>query len=324
MSATRGTGIDWRGEAGGRLAAQVLDRLKAGRPLTDLPVPRDGEGRADLRGFVFPPPRAVGRLGGRWGRGKLIEGTTELKKVTLRGLDLSGASGPSLRLHGCELVDCVLDRADLPDLRLWDTTVTDCSFAGAKLKDAAVGTWDRGRRNTWRRVSFTGADLRGAVAVGAVFEECDFGRARLDGLHFEQCALDDCTFAGRMREVVFDGRALPDRPAPQPLRRADFSGAEFRDVEFWDCRVADVTLPGTPGLGFVPEYRATARRALEVLADDPSREARMLVGELTEALRGPGDDSAVGLFNRQDYVDAGGEALAELAQRLLVPGVRLT
>ncbi|MFJ9003532.1 pentapeptide repeat-containing protein [Streptomyces canus] len=320
MSATRGTGIDWLGEAGVSLAAQVLDRLREGKPLADLPVPRDRDGRTDLSGFVFPPPRAVGRLSGLWGKGKLLDGTTELKKVTLRGLNLSGASGPSLRLHGCELVDCVLDRADLPDLRLWDTTATDCSFAGTKLKDAALGTWDRGRRNTWRRTSFAGADLRGAVAIGAAFEECDFRRARLDGLHFEQCALDDCVFGGRMREVVFDGRPLPDRPAPRPLSRVDFSGAEFKDVEFWGCRAEEVRLPD--GIHLVPGYRPAARRALEQLAGDQSREARMLAAELTEALRGPGDDVAAGLFNRQDYVAAGGEALAGLAERLLLQNGR--
>ncbi|WP_405521236.1 hypothetical protein [Streptomyces canus] len=68
----------------------------------------------------------------------------------------------------------------------------------------------------------------------------------------------------------------------------------------------------------MPGSRPAARRALEQLAGDRSREALMLAAELTEALCGPGDDSAAGLFNRQDYVAAGGEAPAEPAERLLL------
>jgi hypothetical protein len=39
-------------------------------------------------------------------------------------------------------------------------------FAKANLREAAVGTWDEGRRNAWRRVDFTGADFRVGVSWG--------------------------------------------------------------------------------------------------------------------------------------------------------------
>lgn len=48
----------------------------------------------------------------------------------------------------------------------------------------------------------------------------------------------------------------------------------------------------------------------------------MLAGELTEALRGPGDDFAAGLFDRQDYVAAGRETPAGSAERLLLQNGR--
>jgi uncharacterized protein YjbI with pentapeptide repeats len=136
-------------------------------------------------------------------------------------------------------------------------------------------------------------------------------------VHFEQCALRECRFTGRLREVIFDGRPVPDRPSPTPLRQVDFGGAEFEDVEFWGCHFEDVTLPGTPGLYVVPGYRAAARRALDLLTGDTSPEARMLTAEFTEALRGPGDESADGVFNRGDYERAGGPRLASLAERVL-------
>jgi Mn-containing catalase len=44
----------------------------------------------------------------------------------------------------------------------------------------------------------------------------------------------------------------------------------------------------------------------------------MLRAELNLALKLPGDDASVGVFNRADYVVSGGERLADLAETLLM------
>lgn len=86
--------------------------------------------------------------------------------------------------------------------------MTDCSFAGASLRDAAVGIWHNGRCNIGRRVSFAGTDFRVVAPLGAIFEDCDFSEARLAKVRFERCAITRCRFAGLLKEVVFDGQSL--------------------------------------------------------------------------------------------------------------------
>jgi uncharacterized protein YjbI with pentapeptide repeats len=300
-----------------RRTAEVLRRLVAGKSVTSLGLP-EYEGRTDLRGLETHVRVAGGRpLLGAWGRAKKLHGLTEFKKVTLQGLDLSGAKAAGLRWHSCRVDDCVFDHAQLRDLRLWNTQVSGCSFARADLRDSVIGSWDAGRRNEWRQVSFAGADLRGATVRGALFDRCDFSRARLDGVEFEQCDLTECTFAGPLRGVIFDGRPLPDRPAPAPLRTVDFRAASFHGVEFWDCHPQDVVLPDDPGIYFIPQYREVARGALALLETDTSPEARMLRAELTESLRGPGDPTGAALFNRNDYTTDGSQPLALLAEHVL-------
>ncbi|TCC05236.1 pentapeptide repeat-containing protein [Kribbella soli] len=224
-----------------------------------------------------------------------------LKNARLHGEDHRGSQAVGLRWTGSRIDGCDFGRAALRDLRIWDTKVADSSFAGADLRDAVLGSWHRKRRNEWRQVSFAGADLRGAVLIGALFDGCDFSQARLDGVQFEQCDLRDCTFAGALRDIVFDCRPRPDCPAPAPLVNLDFRATTFNGVEFWDCHPDNVVLPDDPGIFFIPNYRPAARRALAALESDPSPEAHLLRAELTNALKGPGTETGATLHNHHDY-----------------------
>lgn len=84
----------------------------------------------------------------------------------------------------------------------------------------------------------------------------------------------------------------------------------------------DVKLP--PGVHAIPSFPSVARRALELLEGDDSLEARMLRAELSRDLKLPGSDDSVGVFNRADYLDSGGERLAELAESLFMEAVEDT
>jgi len=224
-----------------------------------------------------------------------------LRGVSLAGLDLSGAVLPSLRLFGVRIEGCRLDGASCRDWRMWGTTVADSSFAGADLRGSVVGSWHEGRRNEWRRVDFQGADLRHAVSWAALFEDCDFARARLDSVRFEQCALARCRFSGSLRRVAFDGRELPDRAAPSPLHGVDFRAARFEQVEFLGCKLDRAILPEDPDLELIPHYRCVVERSLALLEGDGSLEARMLRAEFTNALRMMRAADEDFVFNRRDY-----------------------
>jgi hypothetical protein len=88
-------------------------------------------------------------------------------------------------------------------------------------------------------------------------------------------------------------------------------------VEFRGCRFENVRLPESAGVWVVREYPKVARRALALVEGVSTIEGRMFAGELRNALKMPGSVDSIGVFNRADYVVAGGEALAELAEKVL-------
>jgi uncharacterized protein YjbI with pentapeptide repeats len=274
------------------------------------------DGRRDLRGLIVPDPSSTGTLVAGGVEARTMGGLHEFRGARWRDLDLSHSRVSDLRFFGSEIAGCRFDGATCRDWRLWDSTVTDSSFARADLRDAALGTWHDGRTNTWRNVDFDGANLRGVLALGCVMTRCSFRGARLGKAEFQQATLQHCEFSGALKDVLFDGREIDGRPAPSVFVDVDFSEATFQDVEFRGCRFDDVRLPA--GVYAIPEYPSAADRVLQLLEGDESVEARMLRAELSLTQRMPGADSSVGVFNRADYIASGGERLADLAESLFM------
>ncbi len=306
----------WETGEGRELADEAIARLVAGRPLAGLGLGTT-DGRLDLRGLPAPVPRWLRRFeAAGWFAGKLGE-LVEFQGAQLEGLDLSGAQLRSLRFRDSRIAGCRFDGTDCRDWRLWGTEVSDCSFAKASLREAAVGTWHDGRRNSWRRVAFQGADFRVGVSWMARYGDCDFSGAKLTNVKLEQCALARCRFAGELHEVVFDGRDLPERPAPPPMTDVDFTDAVFDQVEFMGFDLAGVILPRDPDVRLIRRYRCVIERALAALDADESLPARMLRGEFTNRLKMMRGCEESNVFNRRDYLASGGEELADLAERVL-------
>lgn len=309
----------WTTDAGEALADGVFARLIAGRPLDDLALARH-EGLVDLRYLPGPIPARLRRFEAAGWFVEELGNTVTLRKARLAGLDLSNANLRSFRFHDSILEECRFDKANCRDWRLWGTTVTSCSFDGADLRDAAVGTWVDGRRNEWRRVRFNGADFRVAASQGAAFEDCDFSSAKLSKVTFEQCELERCVFAGDLREVVFDGREVGGRPAPRPMVDVDFRNAQFDEVEFMGSDLGAVALPQDPDVRLVRHYRCVVTHALGLLDGDSSVQGRMLRGEFQNRIRMMRGEEEDNVFNRRDYVQSGGEQLAELASEVFRRG----
>jgi uncharacterized protein YjbI with pentapeptide repeats len=302
----------WRSEAGTLLAEEIVARLVAGRSLDGLGLD-EHEGRVDLRCLPVPAPRQLERFETQGWFVERLGDVMTFRGVRLARLDLSGAQLQSLRFHGASIVDCRFDGATCRDWRLWATEVTGCSFSMADLRGAAVGTWHEGRRNEWRHVDFSGADFRVRVSQAALYEVCDFTAANLTKVKFEQCSLVRCRFSGAMREVVFDGRELDERPAPSPLLDVDFADAVFDQVEFMGFGLDRVIVPKDPDVRLIRNYRCVVEHALATLKGDESLPARMLRGEFQNRLRMMRAAEEDNVFNRRDYVMSGGEVLAALA-----------
>lgn len=288
----------------GAAVAWLLDGAQS-RPPEGLGCVGD---RVDLRGLVMPGPRVAGELAQT---GYSYGETIKIHGGRWSGLDLSGANLEHLRFHDAEITNCLFTGAEASDLRFWRSSVVDSSFAGADLRQAVIGTWHEGRGNTWRQVSFDGADLRGAAMAGGSLDGCSFTAARLSGVRFTQMSLTDCTFVGRLERVVFDGRPRREIPEPSPLTRVDFGGAEFRDIDFCGCRVEDVRWPEDQQVRVVERFPEIARRVARHLAGDTSRNARMLLAILEPDIKAPGGPESIGVFVWDNYIAMGGLEFAE-------------
>lgn len=301
----------WTTVAGRELQTAVAGWLLGGRRPSGV---AEHEGRADLRGLPTPTPSILKDLTTGGVSLQVVEGLLEARNLRWSALDLSHARLSSMRFFDCAIENCLFEGAACRDWRLWNSEVINCKFDGSDLRDAAIGTWHDGHSNVWRRVSFDGADLRGALLSGCLLSECTFRETRLSGAQFLQATIQDSLFAGPLSDVLFDGRDLPRKPVAGPMRNVDFSGTSFADVEFRGYRFDGVRLPDLPGLRMIPRYPETARRALALVADMATVEGRMFAAELRNYLKMPGAEDSVGVFNRADYVVDGGESLADLAE----------
>ena len=129
----------WKTREGQALADKVITRLVAGRRLDKLGLDRH-EDRLDLRFLPAPFPRRLQRFEAA---GSFVERLGDLvvfKQARLENLDLSGAQLVSLRIFDTKIIGCRFEDANCQDWRLWGCEVSDSSFAGANLREAAVGT----------------------------------------------------------------------------------------------------------------------------------------------------------------------------------------
>lgn len=230
----------WGSDDGQRRLAQVLERLRSGGRLEDLPLP-PVDGRVDLRGIPL-------------GDGKLIASAATLRKVDLSGSDLSHA-----RLTRMTFEDCVFDYADLRGLGQWSSTYVSCSFAEADCSDASFGADGA----DFRDCSFTRTKFLRASFIRPRFEQCTFADCKLKGVDFNMSGFVACRFSGLLADVRFNGyfddarrqRLFGEAP-PNPMRQVDFSDARFEYVSFDNhCDLSTVIPPRAPGHVLVPDFR---------------------------------------------------------------------
>ena len=130
----------WKGNAGTALLTQVLDRLQRGKSLEGLGLGSSGH-RLDLTELPASPVRGsksmlLGTLAI-----EQMKGQIELRRRTLSRIDFSDARLNGWRLRNSQLLDCRFDRVRCAEWVLWHTSVRDCDFEGADLRNALLGTY---------------------------------------------------------------------------------------------------------------------------------------------------------------------------------------
>jgi uncharacterized protein YjbI with pentapeptide repeats len=314
----------WTTKEGQDAVAAIVEALRGGESLEQVDLPRHG-GRLDLRYVTIAPPNTSRSKSKRF----FVEESTQflnIRRGRLADLDLSGAQLESLRFFESQITNCIFDNANLRDWRLWATCVDESSFVEADLRDSSLGAWYEprrfafrrtGRGNRYHRVNFSRADLRGIEAWAASFIDCDFSHALLRNVDFQASTFVRCRFAGPLYEVIFWDRVPgSSRSEPNRMEDVDFSYAELRFVEFRGLDLKHVHLPANGNHIFVKNYPCVLNEALTWLRRNPTR-MPWLRAYLETELEWLGRGREVGVFNRQDFAELGGEEEAEDAVRVL-------
>lgn len=297
-------------------AAEIWASLIAGAPLDRMGLPLIG-GRLDLRGIAAPQPTAVSQYIMPSAIVKKLDGVVKIEGVRWRGLDFSGADLRELRIRDTSIEDCVFDKANCSDWRLWGTSISDSTLRAADLRRASLGAVDsRGKRNSYARVDFGKADLRGSSWTSAEMTKCSFDFAKLQKVDFEGTNFVECSFAGELEEVVFSRHGFQhEKLPPNEMRDVDFSKARFTYVEFRGLDMDHVRWPESDDQFVIDDYPATLDRLLAIWQARQDMASRQLAAAFGVVRKWVSPRQRVGVVSEADLLEAGGEeAVAEFLE----------
>lgn len=285
---------------------EIISRLIQGKSLDRLGLGLK-DGRVDLSGLITPEPVARKTVKTEIADVSEME-VLVIKGVTWKGLDFSGSRLNGLRFFDCAISDCVFDKCSCQDWRLWTTTVSETNFSSADLRRSALGGVQDGRRNTFRKVEFTNADLRQTSYVAAEFVGCTFKDTRLDKVDFQTSTFTECKFEGELREVLFYRRGFKGEAFPvNEMTDVDFSRAELRWVEFRGLDMETVRFPEDDDHFIVDDYPRVLDRLLETVKGRNDVASKRLTAVLSNRRKWVGAKQQRGVFNKNDLLEIGGE-----------------
>jgi uncharacterized protein YjbI with pentapeptide repeats len=231
-----------------------------------------------------------------------------LRGVTWKGIDFSAAKLGSLRFFDSVIENCRFDFANCRDWRMWGTRTVDTSFRGADLREAALGGLDEGRRNSFMRVDFSKANLRGSVHKSSDMEQCTFDG--ITSVDFQGTVFKNCTFVGELNDVLFYRHAFRGEAYPaNEMKGADFREATLRHVGFRGLDMADVKWPTSTDHVVLSDYVPTLERLLKVLSTRTDEMSRRLGVLIMHSLRWAGPNQKEGVINIRDWAEVCGEEL---------------
>lgn len=285
------------------LNLEIWDRLIQGKPLDGLALAVK-DGRIELGGLELPEPSVVRRFRVQGVSMAEIDPGAVIHGAKWRNLDFTGSKLSGLRLFGCELTNCRFERCQLQDLRVWATTITECSFKGANLKKSALGGVQDGKRNIYTGVDFSDADLRETVYKAAAFERCVFRGAKLAKIDFQTSTFTDCVFEGELHDVLFYRRGFEGEAFPaNEMVNVDFSRAKLHDVGFRGLTLDRVKLPQDADHIVIKNVPATLDKLIAALKQQGDTTAKQLTAFLNIDRKWIAPNQAQGVINTQDLAE---------------------
>jgi uncharacterized protein YjbI with pentapeptide repeats len=291
------------------MSTEIWDALIHGRLLGDAGIPKIA-GRLDLRNLHVAEPYAVKTTRTPLADLTVLGGVTSIEEASWKSIDFSSSQLPSLRLLDCQVRDCLFDRCRLSDLRVWRTVFANVSFRSADLRGAMLGGTRENddRRVSYHDVDFTGADMRGTMYGAAEFVRCKFNHAKLNKVDFQSSAFTDCSFEGELREVMFYRTGFrKERFPPNEMTRVDFRRAKLRWTEFRELDLDGVLFPEDEDHIVVDNYPETVERLLAHFRGRPDLGSQNFVTSFEHKKQWLGPCQGVGVLNRNDLIETGGE-----------------
>jgi uncharacterized protein YjbI with pentapeptide repeats len=288
--------------------AEILTRLIRGESLDGLGL-RVTDGRLDISGLAVPDPTA-GKTIMRTGTADVMQlmGVVKVRNVRWQSLNLQRSGLSHMKFFDCLIDNCVFDNSICQNWGLWGTTVTNCSFRSADLRQSGLGGVKEGKRNVYAEVDFSSADLRQTGCKAAEFVGCKFEDTRLDRVDFQTSTFKNCQFAGELREVIFCRRGFKGEAFPaNEMENVSFARAKLRWVEFQDLDMRNVILPRDDDHIIVDQYPRMLERlvaAFEGRADSTSKRLAAVFGTI---LKHTGAAQRRGVVNKNDLLEIGGE-----------------
>lgn len=295
---------------------EVWGRLIQGKPLDGLGFATI-DGRIDLRGLAAPDPSEVEKYRTATMIVKEQSGLIAIGGVHWKGIDFSNCRLNSLRFFDSIIENCSFDAGHCRDWRMWNTRIINTTFRGADLRDSALGAVENGKRNSFKRVDFTKADLRQTSHGSADMVECIFVDTKLAKVDFHGTVFENCIFSGELNEVLFyrynfRGEAYP----PNEMKGVDFRHATLRYVEFRELDMNDVKWPEDSEHIILKNYKASLDKMLNALKLRSDVSSRRLTAILGMMRKWAGPNQAQGILSKAELVGAGGEELVAELLRL--------
>jgi uncharacterized protein YjbI with pentapeptide repeats len=286
---------------------EAWKRLIRGKPLHGLNLPIKN-GRVDLRSLHLPEPYEAQKVRTTVADVVTLGGITTIRGGEWKSIDFSSSQLPSLRLFDCKITDCVFDRCYCRDWRVWGTAFIDTTFKATDLRSAVLGGVIEGRRNSFRNVDFSSADLRQTVYEAAEFIRCIFSNSKLDKVDFETSTFVDCSFEGELREVIFNSRGFGGEAYPaNQMTRVDFRHARLRWSEFHGLDLDNVYFPEDDEHIVVQNFPEVIDRALKFFGARSDVGSKQIAAVLQNDKRWLGRHQKVGILNKADLREMAGE-----------------
>jgi fluoroquinolone resistance protein len=230
---------------------------------------------------------------------------------------VDGARGipERVRFENAEALRCDFSAQSFFSYTAVDSTFTECSFAGARFAYATLG----GRRTTYERCDFRGADLRGIYPGDASFLSCEFTDAQIKGWMSFCAEFVDCRFATRIIDSIFSAspRSCLSGRTRHQFRGNDFSEGELLDTMFiGGIDLNDQRWPTSDDYVRIPDAAArlaNASKAIDQWPEPGRTEAQVEVRFLARFAEDQDE-----LIVRRDDLDIDAETAARL-WRVLAP-----